>query len=144
MAEATEKNIYESLMQMAENLPLFKMLSFKNSMLRGLTMTEIHTIAIIGKLGSPRMSELAERGRVTQGTMTGMVDKLVGKGYVKRTRAAEDRRVVRVKLTARGRRVDKLHEQHHAELIAKIAGALTDSEQRQMLELIGKIAAVLD
>jgi DNA-binding MarR family transcriptional regulator len=68
----------------------------------------------------------------------------VGKGYVKRTRGTEDRRVVQVQLTAKGHRVDKIHEQHHIALIDKIARALTKSEQRQMVAMIQKIAAVLE
>jgi len=129
---------------MAENLPLFEKLSFKDSLMKDLTMTELHTITLIGRLGAPRMSELAERGRVTQGTMTGMINKLVKKGYAKRMRGAADRRVVRVELTARGRKTDKLHEEHHMNLIKKIAGALTRAEQRQMVKLIEKIARVLE
>lgn len=144
MTEHVERTLHESLMQMAENLPMFEKLSFKDSLLKDLTMTEVHTIMLIGRLGWPRMSELAERGSVTQGTMTGVVNKLVDKGYAKRSRGAEDRRVVRVGLTARGRRIDKLHERHHSELIDKIAHALTKSEQRQMVKLIRKIAAVLE
>jgi DNA-binding MarR family transcriptional regulator len=131
-------------MHMADNLPLFQKLSFKDSILKDLTMTELHTITLIGRLGAPRMSELAERGRVTQGTMTGMINKLVAKDYVKRMRGAADRRVVRVELTAKGRKIDKLHEEHHMNLIEKISGALTRAEQRQMVELIEKVARVLE
>jgi DNA-binding MarR family transcriptional regulator len=144
MTEHVEKALYEALLQMAENLPLFQKLSFGDSLPKNLTFTEIHTMTLIGRLGAPRMSELAARGHVTQGTMTGMINKLVDKGYVKRTRGTKDRRVVQVRLTARGRRVDKIHEQHHIGLIDKIAHALTKSEQRQMVKMIHKIAAVLE
>jgi DNA-binding MarR family transcriptional regulator len=144
MTEHVEKALYEALWQMAENLPLFQKLSFGDSMPKDLTFTEMHTMTLIGRLGEPRMSELAARGHVTQGTMTGMINKLVKKGYVKRTRGTKDRRVVKVSLTARGRRVDRIHEQHHLALIDKIAHALTKSEQRQMVKMIQKIAAVLE
>lgn len=144
MTEHVEKALYEVLLQMAENLPLFKKLDFSDSLPKNLTFTEMHTITLIGRLGAPRMSELAARGHVTQGTMTGMINKLVDKGYVKRTRGTEDRRVVQVRLTARGRQVDKIHEQHHMDLIDKIAHALTKSEQLQMVAMIHKIAAVLE
>ena len=144
MPHHIEITLHESLVHMAENLPLFAKLSFKNSLLRDLTMTELHTITLIGTLGAPRMSELAEKGHVTQGTMTGMINKLVQKDYVKRMRGATDRRVVRVELTARGRKIDKLHQEHHMNLIEKISGALTRAEQRQMVELIQKIAGALE
>jgi DNA-binding MarR family transcriptional regulator len=144
MPHHLEITLHESLVHMAENLPLFEELSFKDSLLKDITMTEVHTITLIGKLGAPKMSELAESAHVTQGTMTGMVNKLVKKEYVKRMRGAADRRVVRVELTTRGRKIDKLHEEHHMSLVEKISGALTRAEQREMVRLMKKVAGTLE
>ena len=144
MAQEPADIINEHLMQMAENLPLFRRFAPGPSLLKELTPQEMHTIALIGKMGSPKMSELARRGHVTLGTMTVMVSKLVKKGYARRARGAEDRRVVRVSLTARGHRVDKLHEQFHRDLVDRLLAMLTKSEQRQMARIVQKIAVLLD
>ncbi len=130
-------------MQMAENLPLFRRLSLHTGPLRNLTPQELHTITLVGKMGSPRMSELAHRGHVTFGTMTVMVNKLVKKGYVKRMRDEGDRRVVLVSLTASGRKVNRLHEKFHRDMIERILALLTKSEQQQMAAIIQKIASAL-
>ncbi len=143
MKEDARAVIDDLLTQMAENLPLIERLTLSAGPLKNLTTRETHAISLVGRLGSPRMSELARRGRVTLGTMTVMINKLVKKGYVKRSRDDKDRRVVHVSLTARGRKVDALHEQFHADMIDRVLSALTDSEQKQMARLIRKIATSL-
>jgi len=143
MTQNAGETINQYLIQMAENLPLFERFNLNTGALKNLTMQEIHTVSFIRRLGTPRMSDLARRGHVTLGTMTVMVTKLVDKGYVRRTRDDKDRRVVRVKLTARGRRADKLHMEYHKEFMDKILGALTESEQQQLVRLVKKIMAAL-
>lgn len=141
MTQNAGETINQYLVQMAENLPLFERFSLNTGALKNLTMQEIHTVSLIRRLGTPRMSDLARRGHVTLGTMTVMINKLVDKGYVKRARDDKDRRVVRVALTARGRSADKLHMAYHKEFMDKILNALTESEQRQVVKLIEKIIA---
>lgn len=135
--------INEYLMQAAENLPLFRQFSSGKGLFKDLTAQELHTVMLIGRLDAPRMTELAERGHVTQGTMTVMVNKLVRKGYVQRMRDAGDRRVVRVTLTARGRQADKTHMELHKQVTDRILAALTETEQEQAVQLIRKIVAAL-
>lgn len=143
MSEDVGAVINEYLMRMAENLSLIERFTLSSGPLAGLTTKETHTISLIAKLDAPRMSELARRGHVTLGTMTVMVDKLVKKGHVKRIRDDDDRRVVRVSLTASGRKADRAHEKLHKDVIDSILGVLTESEQRQLARLIKKIAAAM-
>lgn len=49
------------------------------------------------------MSELARRCGLESSTMTPLVDELERQGIVQRLRAAEDRRIIRLRLTAAGR-----------------------------------------
>lgn len=143
MTEDAGAVINEYLMRMAENLSLIERFTAGSGPLKGLTTKETHTIALIGKLGAPRMTELARRGHVTLGTMTVMVAKLVKKGFVKRIRDDDDRRVVRVSLTAAGRKADRAHAKLHEDVIDGVLGALTEAEQQQLAGLIKKIAASL-
>ena len=58
---------------------------------------------------SPQISphELSERMYLHVSTITGIVDRLVKKGYLTRKRSVEDRRVIHLNVTATGRRVIK-------------------------------------
>ena len=69
-----------------------------------LTNNDMHVIEAIG-LGTPKnMSAIARQLRVTTGTLTISMNSLVKKGYVKRERSEQDRRVVYIMLTAKGKK----------------------------------------
>jgi DNA-binding MarR family transcriptional regulator len=53
----------------------------------------------------PRIAYLAERLQIQHHSAVELVDRLVRKGLVKRTRAQQDRREVHVQLTPRGERI---------------------------------------
>ena len=55
---------------------------------------QIHTIEAIGLDRSRTMGEIAHDLRITVGTLTTAITKLIKKGYVERKRIEEDRRVV--------------------------------------------------
>jgi DNA-binding MarR family transcriptional regulator len=135
--------INENLMRMAENLSLIERFTFGSGPLKNLTTKEMHTIALIAALGLPKMSDLAGRGHVTLGTMTVMINKLVKKGFVRRIRDDDDRRVVRVGLTASGRKADRAHAKLHQDVIEGILGVLSEEEQEQLANLITKITSSL-
>ena len=143
MTEDARTAIDEYLMLMAENLPMIKRLTLDAGPLKGLTPQETHTIGLVAKLGRPRMSELAQRGRVTLGTMTVMINKLVKKGFVKRSRDDNDRRVVRVSLTDKGQRINDIHDRFHEDMLDRILSVLSESERRQLARIIRKVATSL-
>ncbi|MBI5116278.1 MarR family transcriptional regulator [Candidatus Poribacteria bacterium] len=144
MTDHSTEIVNDHLTRMAENLPLLERFTLSKGQLISLTISELHTIALIGRLASPRMSELAQRGRVTRGTITFMIDKLEKKGYVKKTRNEKDRRVVRVSLTPLGTKANKLHEEFHRRIIDSIMGLLTESERQQAAVLVEKIVMALE
>ena len=51
------------------------------------------------------LSELSERIRAQNSTVTGIIDRMERENLVSRERSKEDRRVVYIKLTAKGRRL---------------------------------------
>ena len=63
---------------------------------------EAHLLMSIGTKGPLTMSEIARTLQLTLSSVTAVVDKLEKKQFVRRTRDAEDRRLVRVELTATG------------------------------------------
>ena len=74
-----------------------------------ITMNDLHVIEAIGT-GEPKsMSSVARALSVTVGTLTIAVNSLVKKGYVIRQRSSEDRRVVLIFLSARGKDVFEHH-----------------------------------
>ncbi len=101
----------------------------------GLTPPQIHTLISLGHDGGLPMGELARRGGITEKTMTGIVDRLEHAGHVQRERDADDRRLVRVRLTERGRGAFATIEQH---VKSRLRGFLEhiDAEDRCALKRI--------
>lgn len=73
--------------------------------------------------------ELSEALLVTAGNVTGLVDRLLARGYVTRRASAQDARVRVVRLTAEGRRVAAREVARHETLLARIFDVLSPREQ---------------
>ena len=69
---------------------------------RGVTQTQFLVLGAIRAYGSCTMSTLARSLHVSMPTVTGIVDRLVRAGHVRRLSKPEDRRQVIVELTRRG------------------------------------------
>jgi len=72
--------------------------------LGGISPAQASALAMIERLGSPALSELAAAEQVRPPSMTRVVDALEGEGLVARTTDPVDRRCQRVALTSSGRR----------------------------------------
>jgi DNA-binding MarR family transcriptional regulator len=97
-----------------------------------LSVTEMHTLEAIGTEGERSMSEAAKKLNITVGTLTTAIAKLMAKGYVERRRTDEDKRVVLVKLTEKGRTANSVHERFHEEMIKATLEQL-DTEEEEIL-----------
>jgi DNA-binding MarR family transcriptional regulator len=124
------------------NLMLREIDGIRNGNMKDLTFHEIHTIEIIGNLGEGTVSQIAQEARVTQSTMSTMIDKLVKKGMVKRTRSESDRRVVSARLTAKGNLAYREHENVHREVTKRWLSVLDEREQKFLLDMMEKMAAI--
>src|SRR5690349_23796816 len=69
------------------------------------TVPQFRTLVVLAVRGPQRSVDIAEELRVNPSTGTRMLDRLIRKGLVRRTRSATDRRVVQVRLTPTGRNV---------------------------------------
>ncbi len=101
-----------------------------------LTMREIHTLeAVCAAEGTENdtMTALAERLRVTVGSLTVAVATLVRKGYLTRIRSEKDRRQVHVVPTEAARRVEAIHRAYHQEMTRRVMNAVPPDQLDAML-----------
>lgn len=104
-----------------------------------LTMTEMHTIHAVGDDRPRTMSEVAKDLKITMGTLTTGIDKLIKKGYVVRKRTDEDKRVVLVELTEKGIEAKKVHDEFHQEMIRNVIDSLDEDEERVLTVALTKL-----
>jgi DNA-binding MarR family transcriptional regulator len=69
----------------------------------GLTGPQLWAIKVIAEGAPIKVSELARRMYLHPATVVGILDRLEGRELVTRTRSKEDRRVVEIQLTEKGR-----------------------------------------
>ncbi len=89
------------------------------------------------------MTELAKECGLALSSTTGVIDRLIAKGCVKRTRDEEDRRKVFVELDKKGERVYQDHLEAEMEMIITMMDSLKPREQDVLLEVLGKATASL-
>jgi len=85
------------------------------------------------------MGELSSRLMVTNGNVTGLTDALVREGLVSRSTEPGDRRSLRIKLTAAGKRFFDGMTPVHEQWVDALMAGLTRAEMAHLLELLGKL-----
>ena len=86
-----------------------------------------------------RMSDLSSRLKVSNGNVTGIVERLVGEGLVERIAVDGDRRAMRVRLTADGiARFAGMAGEHERWIDGRF-GALSGPELDTFITLLNKI-----
>ncbi|MDQ3856291.1 MAG: MarR family transcriptional regulator [Chloroflexota bacterium] len=94
----------------------------------GINRTDLRVLGALVRRGSMTAGQLAKVSGLTPGAMTTAIDRLERAGYVRRARAADDRRSVLVEVTAEGNtRSDELYGPIGQEGIASLAH-YTDQE----------------
>ena len=109
-----------------------------------LTGTQIHALLSLGHDGPLTMGELARRVGVTEKTITGLVDRLEGDGYVARERDPGDRRVVRARLTGKGARVQRELDAHIQEKLSLALGLLDPPDRKALFRILERLVQRLE
>ena len=103
----------------------------------GVSMTHMHVMWLLEHHGDLPMSRMAELLDVSFSNATGIVDRMEERGLVERIRVPNDRRVVLVRIAARGfEALDEMEAVRHDRLQA-ILGHLDESQ-------LERVAAALD
>ena len=85
------------------------------------------------------MSAVSRDLSVTVGTLTIAINSLVKKGYVKRIRSEEDRRVVLISLTAKGEKAYFHHKNFHDKMVLAVLKDLNAEETEALTRALAKL-----
>jgi len=84
-------------------------------------------------------AELADMSICTRATMTGLIDSLEKDGFVRREPDTDDRRMMKVTLTELGSKFVRSILPEHFRRITYLMSGLSESEQKTLVLLLGKI-----
>ena len=90
------------LRPLVETYLAFELTSSRHIKSLRLTPSQFDVIATLGDTDGLTCSELSAHTLVTKGTLTGVLDRLVAKGLIRRDSVKGDRRCVKILLTEKG------------------------------------------
>ncbi len=114
---------------------------------RDLSISEMHVIAATARLAPVNKSTVTNIARslaLSPAALSLSVSKLVKKGYLTRKGSEEDRRIVYVFLTEKGRRMSEYHDVFHRKMLAGIANSLDEKELAMLSRSLQKLGEFFD
>lgn len=134
-----EDTLNELLVKLFKDLLEIESRSLITEEFSDITCNDMHIIEAVGIEEPRNMKTVASLMSVTTGTLTKAIESLSEKGYVTRKRSTEDKRVVMIRLTDRGRRVYYHHEQFHRQMIKNIAAEMNQQEAEVLIYALAKL-----
>jgi len=102
-----------------------------------LSLTQLRVLGIL-RDREPTMAELATYLGLERSTVSGLIDRAVQRGLVRKTSDSADGRSVRVSLTAQARRLEARVIADVNELMAPLIDRLNGNEQKRLSGLLAK------
>jgi MarR family 2-MHQ and catechol resistance regulon transcriptional repressor len=105
----------------------------------GMTLGQFAVLEALHHLGPMCQHTLGKKLLRSGGNITLVIDNLEKRGWVRRERQKEDRRMVQIHLTPKGARLIAKVFPEHAVAITKIMNGLTEHEQEELRRIAGKL-----
>jgi|YelNatPaOPRAMG01_1025707.scaffolds.fasta_scaffold03253_13 MarR family 2-MHQ and catechol resistance regulon transcriptional repressor len=110
----------------------------------GIKPVEFKVLYLLSRDGAKSMVSLATESEVSGPWITGVVDELERKGLVNKIRSDTDRRMIRVKITDKGRAVLSKGTQAYRKLIKLAMKDLTSDESAEFLGILRKMDRTME
>ena len=143
------KDLVEIEMRMLEVKNLFSGIStemVKNSvgiMGFAVNMSQLKAMTAFSEDSLLSMGELCKMANIKMPSMTEAVDRFEKEGILDRIRDDEDRRVVKVKMTEKGKKMHKEVLKKRADELTKIFGVLTTKDRTKLVDSLKNVSEIL-
>jgi DNA-binding MarR family transcriptional regulator len=109
-----------------------------------LSLLQIQILMFVQKQDEVQMKDLASNFTITLPTATSLVDNLIKLGLVLRTRGAEDRRVVTIKLSAKGKKLFAKIARERTEKMNTMLSYISHKERRDLFKVLTSLKKNLE
>ncbi len=143
------KDLVEIEMRMLEVKNLFSGIStemVKSSvgiMGFAVNMSQLKAMTAFSEDSLLSMGELCKMANIKMPSMTEVVDRFEKEGILERIRDNEDRRVVKVKMTAKGKKMHKEVLKRRANELTKMFGVLTTEDRTRLVDSLKNVSEIL-
>lgn len=134
--KSDSENLNHAFIEFYEKLSSWELKIVKD---KGISLTLIHAVEILGAFGAMPMKELASKVGVTTGTLTVLVDNLTKAKLVERVPHGTDRRSILVKLTEQGTKLFQEHDALHLKLTKQLTAGFNEEEVQLLNKLISRV-----
>ncbi len=144
---AFERNLSSALARIYRSMEILEAKMLQDSNTVPLRFAEVRTLEAIARGGENEMatiSEISDYLEIRLPTATTAVNRLERKGFAVREKCTQDKRVVRVRLTPAGKRVESLRKFFHRNMVRAALKDLSPQERYAMLKGIHKLSNFLD
>ena len=107
-----------------------------------LTINELHTLEAIGRnQDGVQVKDIAKELQISLPSVSIATQKLEKKGYIVRTRGmdGQDGRTVRIFLTKKGQRINRIHAYFHERMVRSITDTLPEESREVFFNAIYKL-----
>ncbi len=131
--EPNLETVNDYLVSVFNDILVIEESELKKSQFKDLSITEMHTIEAIGMYKKKTTSEVAKELSITVGTLTIAINRLVKKEYVERIRSEDDRRVVKLALTKKGKLLYRVHQHFLREMVKGVLSLMSSDVYQALL-----------
>ncbi|GGH77377.1 DNA-binding MarR family transcriptional regulator [Pullulanibacillus pueri] len=104
-----------------------------------LSSPQIQLLESLNDEGPKKMTDFAHELGITVGAMTALADRMVRAEIIRRERSSNDRRVIHLVITDKGKGIVKDISRARSHALGTFFGKLTPEERSQMIDLCQKM-----
>ena len=104
-----------------------------------ITFSQYSVLLALSRSGPVQMNKLSEHMLVAPANVTGLVDRMERKGYVRRKRNEKDRRLYMIEETEKGSRIFKSISSRFRKYAGNLGSTLTQEERVSTLAALRKV-----
>jgi DNA-binding MarR family transcriptional regulator len=90
---------------------------------------------------NPNLGEIAKALKLSKPSVTVIVDKLASKGYIQKFQSDEDRRSFHVHLSAKGKKLVKMHGETHNKILDMLQNNLDSKDLKKLVTILNKVVS---
>lgn len=104
-----------------------------------ITPPRFEIMKLLDETGTLHVAEIGERLRIARPQMTYLIDKLVALNIVERQTNIEDRRMLNITLTNKGKTIFREHDSHIKNATKEVLSCLTDKDLQDLSASLRKL-----
>lgn len=137
--KAMYKKLWEHFNYVANLTMVIEERMMDTKLIPDLTIGEMHVLETVDRFNGKPMTKIANELKVTVGSLTIGVNRLVSKEYLYRIRDEKDHRVVNLSVTPKAKKVLKMHDKFHEDILLGVLDGVTLRDATKVMAQFNRV-----